>query len=225
MTRRLETAALFAISFSIAGLVALAIAFGGTSTYRSIMGEYAPATFHVTGPAGPRIDAVPLDALTSWHNGWFAYVTGDAVQPPVSFGARVFTTSEYAHMADVRNVFVGARIAAAIAVAVAGVLLALTWRRDPRAALVLVRDGTAAAAVVMAAVAALAAVAFDPLFLLFHEVFFPQGNFLFGPDSNLIAMYPDPYWSGVVLRIGLVFVIATATVAIGATATLRQARR
>ncbi len=225
MTRRWSTAALFAIAFSIAGLVALAIAFGGTSTYRSIMREYSPATFHVSGPTGPRVDHVPLDALTDWHNGWFAYVTGDAERPPVSFGARMFTASEYAHMADVRNVFVGARIAAAIAAAVAGVLLAMAWRRDPRAALVLARDGTAAAAVGMAVVGALAAVAFDPLFLLFHEILFPQGNFLFGPDSNLIAMYPDEYWSGVVFRVGIAFVAATAIIAVGATATLRRARR
>ena len=128
-------------------------------------------------------------------------------------------------MADVRNVFVGARIAAVVAAAVAGVLLVVTWRRDRREALLLVRDGTAAAAVAMALVGVLAAVAFDPLFLLFHEIFFPQGNFLFGPDSNLIAMYPDAYWSGVVLRIGLALVIVTATIAIGATATLRRTPR
>lgn len=222
---RLWTAALFAIAFSTAGLVALAIAFGGTSTYRSIMGEYAPATFHVLGPTGPRTEVVPLDALAAWHNGWFAYVTGDDPRPPVSFGASTFSPSEYAHMADVRNVFVGARIAAVIAAAVVGILLVITRRRDRREALVLVRDGTAAAAVGMGVVGTLAAVAFDPLFLLFHEIFFPQGNFLFGPDSNLIAMYPDPYWSGVVMRIGLTFVVVTAIVAIGATATLRRTPR
>ena len=189
------------------------------------MREYAPATFHVIGPTGPRADSVPLDALTEWHNGWFAYVTGDAARPPVSFGAASFTTSEYAHMADVRNVFVGARIVAVVAAVIAGLLLALAWRRSPRAALLLVRDGSVAASTGIAVVAVLAAVVFDQLFLLFHQVFFPQGNFLFGADSNLIAMYPDQYWYGVTLRIAVVFVAATAITAIGATATLRRTRR
>lgn len=224
MTRGIETAAL-AIGFAVAGLVALAIAFGGTATYRSIMRDYAPAAWHVTGENGPRVDQLPLDALTDWHNSWFAYVTGDSERAPVSFGASVFTTSEYSHMADVRGVFVGARIIAVVAAVGAGLLLGLSWRRDPRAALRLARDAGVAAGAGMAVVAALAVVAFDPLFLLFHEVFFPQGNFLFGPDSNLIAMYPDAYWSGVTLRIGVAFVLSMALIAGVTTATLRSRRR
>ena len=91
--------------------------------------------------------------------------------------------------------------------------------------LALLRDAAIAAGAGTAAVAVAAAIAFDPLFLLFHELFFPQGNFLFGPDSNLLALYPDPYWYGVTLRIGLTFVAAMAIIAIAAAATLRQARR
>ena len=46
--------------------------------------------------------------------------------------------------------------------------------------------------------------------LLFHEVFFPQGNFLFDPaSSNLIRLYPDWYWQGIT---GLV---AGSVVAVG----------
>ena len=43
--------------------------------------------------------------------------------------------------------------------------------------------------------------------------------------DRVIAMYPDAYWSGVVFRIGLAFVAATAIIAIGATATLRRTPR
>jgi uncharacterized membrane protein len=74
-------------------------------------------------------------------------------------------------------------------------------------------------------VAAAAALAFEPLFLLFHAVLFPQGNFLFPAGSNLLALYPDPYWYGVTLRVGLTFVGAAAAIALGATATLRRSRR
>ncbi|MHB8631297.1 MAG: lipoprotein intramolecular transacylase Lit, partial [Candidatus Limnocylindria bacterium] len=77
----------------------------------------------------------------------------------------------------------------------------------------------------MVLVAIAAAVAFDPLFLLFHELFFPQGNFLFGPESNLIAMYPDAYWYGVTMRIAVTLVVAAAVIAVAATAALRRGRR
>jgi uncharacterized membrane protein len=209
----------------VAGLVALAIGFGGTATYQLIMRDRTPVTFHVIGELGPRAEQLDLQALTGWHNDWFAYVTGDSDRPPTSFGATVFTTAEYAHMADVRNVFVGARVAGVAAAIVAALVIVRAARRDRRAAVTLVRDPAIAAGIGSAAVAVAAAVAFDPLFLLFHEVFFPQGNFLFPPESNLLAMYPDPYWYGVTLRIGLTFVVAMAIIAIASAATLRQARR
>ena len=209
----------------MAGLVALAIVFGGTATYESIMRDRAPVTFHVIAAGGPRADQVDLQVLTGWHNAWFAYVTGDADRPPVSFGAVVFTAAEYAHMADVRTVFIGARIAAVAAAIIAALVILRGARRQRRAAVILVRDAAIAASIGTAIVAVAAAVAFDPLFLLFHEIFFPQGNFLFPPDSNLLAMYPDPYWYGVTLRVGLTFVVAMAVIAIASAATLRQARR
>jgi hypothetical protein len=224
MTRRWETA-LLAAALAVAGLVVLALAYGGTSTYVSIMRPYAPAGFHVIAVTGPRVDEFDLQVLADWHNAWFAYVTGDSDRPPLSYGASVFTTLEYAHMADVRQVFIGARIAGSLAAVGAAVVILRAWRRDRRAAAVLVRDAAIAAGAGTAVVAVAAAVAFDPLFLLFHRIFFPQGNFLFGPDSNLLAMYPDPYWYGVTLRVGLTFVVAMAVIAIAAAATLRRARR
>jgi uncharacterized membrane protein len=224
VTRRWETAVV-AAGLAVAGLVALAIGFGGIATYQMIMRDRTPVTFHVIGEPGPLAVQVDLQALTGWHNDWFAYVTGDSDRAPVSFGATTFTTAEYAHMADVRNVFVGARVAAVAAAILAALVILGAARRDRRAAAVLVRDAAIAAGIGSAAVAVAAAVAFDPLFLLFHEVFFPQGNFLFPPDSNLLAMYPDPYWYGVTLRVGLTFVVAMAIIAIASAATLRQARR
>ena len=206
--------------------MALAIAFGGTATYESIMRADAPATFHVVaGDGATSATRIELPGLVGYHDAWFSYVIGESPDPPVSFGATVFTREEYAHMQDVRRVFVAARIVAVVAAAIAALLLLRAWRRDPRAAVVLIRDAAIAAAVGVALLAVAAAIAFDALFLLFHEVLFPQGNFLFGPDSNLIAMYPDAYWYGVTLRVGVAFAAASALIAIAAAATLRQGRR
>ena len=106
MTRRWE-AAVLAGCLALLGLVALAIAFGGTATYGSIARDFAPATFHLALPVGGATRPVPVElpVLVSWHNGWFAYVTGESSAPPISFGGEVFTRDEYAHMADVRREF------------------------------------------------------------------------------------------------------------------------
>ena len=190
------------------------------------MREYAPVTFHlVLGDRTARDAPIDLPSLVGWHDAWFAYVTGEVPDPPISFGGEYFSPSEYAHMKDVRQVFVTARILAILAGGFAAVLVLRVSRRGRRAGVLLIRDTSVVAGVGVAALAGAAAVSFDALFLLFHEIFFPQGNFLFGPDSDLIAMYPDPYWYGVTLRVGGTFVAAIAVIAFGAAATLRQPRR
>jgi len=128
-------------------------------------------------------------------------------------------------MTDVRHVFIGFELAALTAVGTAVVLVLGAAKRSRAAALLLLRDAAIAAWAGTAIIAVAAAVAFDRLFLLFHEILFPQGNFLFPADSNLLAMYPDPYWYGVTLRVGLTFVLAMALIAVASAATLRRARR
>ncbi len=89
----------------------------------------------------------------------------------------------------------------------------------------LVRAGALGAAAALAIVGALAALAFDQAFLLFHEVFFPQGNFLFDPaPSNLVRLYPVWYWQAVTFRVGVSFIAACALVAIAASAGLGRGR-
>ena len=89
----------------------------------------------------------------------------------------------------------------------------------------LIRDGAVVAGITIAAIGIVAALAFEQAFLLFHEVFFPQGNFLFDPaTSNLVRLYPDWYWEGITFRIGLSFIAVAATVAFAAALGLRRAR-
>jgi uncharacterized membrane protein len=110
-------------------------------------------------------------------------------------------------------VFRGAEVLAILSLGV----VAFRLRRahaDGRA-LRLARDGAVLAVGLVAVVGVLAVVAFDQLFLLFHELFFPQGNFLFPPDSNLIRLYPEWYWQGITAGVGVSF-IAVALLAAGA---------
>lgn len=217
MSERLQVG-LAAVAFAATGLVTLAFALAGDGTYASLVSP---------GGAVVRVDGEPrtLDvaALRASHRATLAYVFGDSdVLPDVpGTAAPLFAADERAHMADVRTVFGGARAVQLVGAAVLAALV-VAWRRaGARVSALRLRSAILAATAATAVLALLAAVAFEPLFLAFHLVFFPQGNFLFAPDSNLIAVYPERYWEGVTLRVGAAFVALAVALAGGATAYLR----
>lgn len=218
--------ALFALALAVGGLVALTLVFAGDATYSEIAlaPGRPPATFRtVDTPPGTSVlgrREMSRAELLDLHRGWLAYVTGRAAQqPPRLAAADHFTGGERAHMADVRNVFIPAQAAAAVAALAALLLAVRAWQRGTLARLV--RAGALTALVLVAAVAAIAAASFEAAFLLFHQIFFPQGNFLFEPGSNLLALYPQDYFYGVTLRIGAAFVAGALVLAAAAHASLR----
>ncbi|OLC56800.1 MAG: hypothetical protein AUH85_05145 [Chloroflexi bacterium 13_1_40CM_4_68_4] len=146
-------------------------------------------------PDGDRM--VPLDFVLQTDHATRTYVVCGCFRSDALAGmSLMFNADEIAHLDDVRRVFAGVQTASSLAAIVAGIAgLGLARRRIRRAVLV--------AAGVTVLVGAVAAVAFEPLFLAFHEVFFPQGNFLFDPSrDNLTLVYPEDYWLGVTLRLG-----------------------
>jgi integral membrane protein (TIGR01906 family) len=160
-----------------------------------------------------------LAALRGQHHGWATYVVG-ASEVQVGPACSLYTSDERSHMADVRAVFRGAEVAALLAFLVAAFRVARARRRGD--ALRLIRSGALVSVAIVAVIGVVAAVAFDPLFLLFHEVFFPQGNFLFGPDSNLIRLYPEWYWQGITAGVGLSFIAAALVTAATSLVALRR---
>jgi uncharacterized membrane protein len=123
-------------------------------------------------------------------------------------------------MSDVAGLF---RLLVLVA-GVAGAVVALTHaalRADPRrvgAILLAVGGGLAAAALLAALVFA---VAFEPAFLAFHTVFFPPGTYLFGPDSNLIRLFPGAFWFDASLVAGATILVPAALVALAGWRMLR----
>jgi hypothetical protein len=208
--------AIVAIAFTVFGLVGLALLWSGGWAYEAL----ARATDHTsttfTTRSSGTVDSgeyvTDLANLLSWHGAWASYVTGLRVTPPSN--PTFFTDDEVSHMADVRRVFAGAELAATLALAVVGFRLFRARRRGD--AIRLARDGALAAAGLVAAVGFVAVFAFDRLFLLFHEVFFPQGNFLFAPNSNLIRLYPEWYWQGITAGVGVSFIAVALLVAAAA---------
>ena len=221
---KVETA-LFAVGFAIAGLVILAIVWSGTAAYEDMakVNGVDQATLIAQLPGGGTY-ITDRNGLVIIHGRWSTYITGGVADPP-RFEPPLFTEDEYSHMADVRRVFDGAKLLIPAGLFVMAIRLQRARARSAEAMFRLVRDGAVAAGVVVAALGIIAALAFEQAFLLFHEVFFPQGNFLFDPaTSNLVRLYPDWYWQGITFRIGLSFIVIAVAVAVAASVGLRRAR-
>ena len=217
---------LFAIGLMLAGLVIMALLWSGGQPYRDMARENGvdEITFRVL-PPDEGTWVMTVDAVVSMlHEPWSQYVTGGSDEPP-RFDRPLFSSDEYAHMTDVRRVFDGAKLMVPAGLFVMLVRLQRARAIGGAAALRLARAGSLVAAALVAAIGVVAVFAFEPLFLLFHEIFFPQGNFLFDPaTSNLVRLYPDWYWEGVTLRVGLSFIAVALAVVVGTTVALRRVK-
>jgi integral membrane protein (TIGR01906 family) len=224
-SNRVEVA-VFAIALTVFGLVALALIWSSDWAYAGFAQATGNTRTTFVRPAGGLDPAgeipLTLDDLRDWHSRWTSYVIGLTDQPPnAGPGGPLFTPDEYAHMADVRTVFRGAEVAAVLALFVGAYRISRARRRGE--ALRLVRAGALVAAGIVAIIGLAAVVAFDPLFLLFHDVFFPQGNFLFDPaTSNLLRLYPEWYWQGITAGVGVSFIAVALLVAAAAHIALRR---
>lgn len=52
---------------------------------------------------------------------------------------------------------------------------------------------------------------FDALFTKFHQIFFPQGNWIFPPESTLITFYPQNFFSTYALSV-IIFAVFIALI-------------
>ena len=225
MTSHRVDVVVFTLALTVFGLVALALVWSGGWAYEVLARAtgHTQTTFLDIGGLGSigggGAFGVDLHNLLSWHGAWASYVVG--LSPLPSGASTYFSADEVAHMADVRAVFRGAELAAVLALFVGGYRISRARRRD--GALRLVRAGALVAAGIVAAIGVAAALAFDQLFLLFHDVFFPQGNFLFDPaTSNLLRLYPEWYWQGITAGVGLSFIALALLAAWVAHSALRR---
>jgi len=216
--------ALFAVGLTIVGLVILALVWSGRGPYedmaRSNGVEQVTLVAHVPGGGTFTTDRSGLFEI---HSRWSSYVTGGASEAP-RFEPPLFTEDEYSHMADVRRVFDGAKLLVPAGMFIMALRMQRARGRGLDVMLRLVRNGAIVASLAVAGIGIVATFAFDAAFLLFHQIFFPQGNFLFDPaTSNLVRLYPDWYWQGITLRVGLSFLALAAAVALAASIGLRRA--
>jgi integral membrane protein (TIGR01906 family) len=122
-------------------------------------------------------------------------------------GAPILDASERSHMQDVGGLV---RVLALLEVAALVTLLVTgRWLRSERARrgrlLLRAAAGVGLGAVVLAAFFALS---FDTAFASFHALFFKAGTWQFGPDSNLIRLFPEPFWFETSLLAGAAIVLS-----------------
>jgi hypothetical protein len=162
------------------------------------------------------VDGVTLHLVSDiWTDGGFD-VSADGVAP-------VLSQRERSHMHDVARLV---RVLAGI-VLVSGVVAVVTgwWlRREPlrQGRVMLISAGTIGAVALVLAI--VFAVAFEPAFLAFHQLFFPPGTYLFEPGSNLIALFPEDFWLDASLAAGATIVLAGVVVAVIGWRRMRSAR-
>jgi hypothetical protein len=134
-----------------------------------------------------------------------------------SGGAPVLDADERSHMSDVGAVVRGLLLLDGLALLVA-ILGArrLSGERHRRGRLMLVAAGGLGALAI--GLGAFFALAFDAAFAAFHAIFFEAGTWQFGPDSNLLRFFPQPFWFELAL-------IAGATIVAGALIAALLARR
>lgn len=126
-------------------------------------------------------------------------------------GEPLLDERERSHMHDVSillRVLAGAVLLSAVVAAVTGAMLRGERRRIGR--ILLVAGGVVGTLAIL--LAGTFAVAFEPAFLAFHELFFPPGTYLFESGSNLITLFPEGFWFDAALAAGATIILAALLV-------------
>jgi len=123
---------------------------------------------------------------------------------------------ERAHMRDVRGVLAGFWLLVFASVVVLVTMFrrgrdaearAATWRA--------VSGGARGLAIVLVIAGAVALLAFDAAFEVFHRLFFGAGTYTFDPRTDhLVQLFPEQFWSDTALAVGVV-AIAVALLTAG----------
>ena len=114
----------------------------------------------------------------------------------------IFTEGEQSHLQDVKTIVWSAIISFFILV------IALTYCIYKGNRYIMLKRGS----ILLIAIILLAIIIpFDFLFKIFHKIVFPQGNYIFPPDSTLIQFYPNDFFATYAISIAILSLIIAAT--------------
>jgi integral membrane protein (TIGR01906 family) len=139
-------------------------------------------------------------------------------------GSPFFGPTEVQHLRDVRQLLWLTFLLGSLALLAIVVLVVRSADRDQVVAAVGLGGAVVAATVVV--VGLVGVLAFDPLFELFHQVFFPQGDWAFDPGSQrLVQLYPFRFWQLMAAALGVLMVLLGVGVWLAARWILGRDRR
>jgi integral membrane protein (TIGR01906 family) len=130
-------------------------------------------------------------------------VTASINGAPVS----LFGDDEAAHMADVKRLFAKTyRLQAISALVLAIAITAAVYLRRGQSATMIrswLSRGAIIAAGAITVIGIASMVAFEQVFLLFHYIGFPDGNFTFSTQTDyLVQVFPYGFWADITVVIG-----------------------
>jgi integral membrane protein (TIGR01906 family) len=127
-------------------------------------------------------------------------------------GEPVLNERERSHMRDVRTIFLGLwglTIAALVVLAATAFRAGngrARWYRS-------VSRGAAGLGIGVVVVGFIAAVAFEPLFAVFHRLFFAGGTYTFDPlTERLVQLFPFAFWQETTIALGILIAALSALV-------------
>jgi integral membrane protein (TIGR01906 family) len=134
------------------------------------------------------------------------FVNGDFTAS-LDGSAPILDASERSHMRDVGSLvraLVGLEAAAIVVLLLTAWLLRSERARRDR----LLLRGAAVVGLVALVLGIFFALDFDVAFASFHALFFQAGTWEFGPDSNLIRLFPEAFWFETSLLAGLSILVS-----------------
>jgi hypothetical protein len=142
-------------------------------------------------------------------------------------GEPFYDVAERGHLADARLLLWLCLVAGAVSLLAIGAALVRAPGDRRRALWRTISRAGAAAAIGVAGLGVISLVAFGTLFSLFHEVFFPGGNWAFDPSTQrLVQLYPFTFWQLAAAALGvLVFLVGLAAWWLGRSMARRSAAR
>ena len=114
---------------------------------------------------------------------------------------------EIRHMVDVKHLYTLLRLVALGGLVVAGGALVYLRRQDPLLMFKALRDSYRLPLVFTVVMGAIFATNFSRAFVIFHELFFDNDDWLLLSDDVLILLLPQEFWfiSALLILVGLVF--------------------
>jgi len=123
-------------------------------------------------------------------------------------GKPIFNARELSHMADVKAVVTGMRVALAICVITLLICTVLILKNGKRDLIVKAfHAGGWGVVGLIAAILLFVAISFNQLFTWFHQLFFTEGTWQFYTSDTLIRLFPMRFWRDAFIFVGVLSLI------------------